>query len=383
MHTSNTLLGREASDAILARVLKHVTSDEGWPQCQLSGLGAVAALEAKLRAATGRRYALAVASATLGLLTVARALDLQGADVVTTPYTYGATLAGLLLLGARPVFADIDPATLTLDPDAARRALTPRTRAIFAVDIHGTPADDAALRALADAHGLWYLADAAQSLGAWRDGRPASAYAHAAVVSFTVGKSVFAGEGGAILTDDRALYERCVWESQHPARQGRELGMALVNEFGLGARIHPVAAIWASAAFEAALDRLTAHQARCLEVVAALNELGLTEPIPSSHDGIRPAFHRLTAAWAGPARSLDLQRALRARGLAVTLGPSTVGVLYRKPAFRAQFRGRYRIPQRCHVAEHQARSRFCLYPASDDRPPSPVNNWRPEFRPDA
>lgn len=348
--------------AALAALLSGTAGTDGWRRAQLTGLGAVAQLEAKLRAATGMAYALCVGSATLGLLTVVRALGLTRGEVVTTPYTYGATPAGMLLLGMRPVFADVDPRTLTLDPAAARRAIGPRGRAILSADIHGVPADDAALRELADEHGLWYIADAAQSLGAYRDGRHASTRAHAAVVSFTVGKSVFAGEGGAILTDDRALYERCLWESQHPERQARELGMELVNQYGIGTRIHPVAAIWANATFDAALARLAAYQQRCLAVVAALNEIGMTEPVPFAWEGIRPAFHRLTAAWAGPPRPDALLAALRARGLPVTLGPATVRVLYRDPAFRAPFRGRYRIPERCRLAERQAGARFCLWP---------------------
>src|SRR5436190_7634341 len=81
-------------------------------------------------------------------------------------YTYGASLSGWLLLGNRPVFADIEADTLLLDPGSVRTQITPRTRAILAVDIFGVPSDSAALRRIADEHGLWYVAHAAQSLGA-------------------------------------------------------------------------------------------------------------------------------------------------------------------------------------------------------------------------
>jgi perosamine synthetase len=144
---------------------------------QLVGSGAVAELEAKLRQHHGMRYALCVSSATSGLLAVALALNLRCAEFITTPYTYGASLAGWLILGNRPVFADIDAQTLTLAPEAVPRCTTPRTKAILAVDIFGNPADMHALRRVADEHGLWYVADAAQSLGARRDGLPASSLA--------------------------------------------------------------------------------------------------------------------------------------------------------------------------------------------------------------
>jgi dTDP-4-amino-4,6-dideoxygalactose transaminase len=351
----------------LAETLERLAGGDGWSRAQLTGLGPVAELERKLRTVSTKKFALCVSSGTAGLLTVARALDLGGREVVVPAYTYGATLAGLMLLGARLVFADIDPATLTLDPRAVDRVVTPRTAAILSVDIHGVPADDASLRAIADQHGCWYVSDAAQSLGASRCGRPASSLAHAAVTSFTVGKSLFAGEGGAILTDDADLYERCIWESQHPARQARELGMDLVNEFGLGARIHPFAALWGAVVFDDAFHWLASHQDRCLRIVSALNDLGMTEPIHFDEQRIRPAFHRLTAGWLHAHRPRDLSRLLEERGLRVSLGESTVDVVFRRAAFRAQYRSRYRVPARCTVAERQVRKLFCLVPNDDVR----------------
>ena len=143
----------------------------------LQGIGAIAELEARLRKVYGMKHALTVANATLGLLAIGQSLGLSCSEFVTTPYTYGASLAGWLWLGNRPVFADIDPQTLALDPEAARRTITAKTKAILAVDLFGIPADMAALRRLADEFGIWYIADAAESLGAYRSGRPASSMA--------------------------------------------------------------------------------------------------------------------------------------------------------------------------------------------------------------
>src|SRR5689334_20747949 len=109
--------------------------------CQLDGTGAVAALEGKLRDLYQMRFALCVSSATMGLLSIALALDLRNAQFVSTPYTYGGSLAGWLLLGNRPKFADIEPLTLGLDPIATQRAITPKTRAILASDVFGIPSD--------------------------------------------------------------------------------------------------------------------------------------------------------------------------------------------------------------------------------------------------
>lgn len=303
----------------------------------LSGSGAVATLEAKLCEWSGKSYALCVANATIGLWAIARALDLEGAEFVTTPYTYGASLAGWLLLQNRPIFAGVDSNTLTLDPMAVRQAITPQTRAILAVDILGNPCDSAALRAIAAAYGLWYIADGAQSLGARRGGRPASVEADAIVVSFTVGKTVCAGEGGAILTDNADLYERLVWWTQHPDRQRRDLGLGLVNELGLNARIHPLAAVVANATFGAALQRLQGYQDWCFQVIAALNASGLTQPIRFRELGMVPSFFRLAAAWQEEPQEARLIAYLVERGLAVRLEPLPFSRIDRQPAFIAQY----------------------------------------------
>jgi dTDP-4-amino-4,6-dideoxygalactose transaminase len=320
-------------------------------ECHLSGNGAVAALEGRLRAFYGVRHALCVSSASMGLLAVGVALNLRRSDFVTTPYTYGATLSGWLLLGNRPVFADIDPHTLALDPESARQWITPRTKALLAVDIHGIPSDTAALRRLADEFNIPYIADAAQSFGALREGRPASVDADARVISFTVGKTLCAGEGGAILTNHDALFERLIWHTQHPQRQRRDLGLNFSNEFALNGRIHPLAAEQANAGFDAALARLHRHQAACFDAVKALNETECIEPIRFHEQGIVPTFFRLTAAWKSePLNALP--------GWQIELPPGDL--LYRHPAFIAQFKRRLRSVPECPVAEDQARRRFSV-----------------------
>jgi dTDP-4-amino-4,6-dideoxygalactose transaminase len=326
----------------------------------LVGTSAVADLEAKLRQHYGMRYAVCVSNATTGLLAVALALNLRCAEFVTTPYTYGASLAGWLLLGNRPVFADIDPQTLTLAAEAIPPCITPRTKAILAVDIFGNPADMKALRQTADEYGLWYVADAAQSLGARREGAPASSLADALVVSFTVGKTLCAGEGGAILTNHAALYEKLVWFTQHPARQRRDLGLGLDNEFALNGRIHPAAAIGAATNFEKALADLQQHQQRCFELIEALNASGLTQQIEFRPQNIQPSFFRLTAAWRDRPARARIERELAAAGSRVEIVPPPVRLVYRQPAFLTQFARRLRKPPSCPVAELQARSRFCL-----------------------
>lgn len=329
----------------------------------LYGTGAIATLEARLRDFYGMKHALLVANATLGLCAIAKALDLAQSEFVTTPYTYGATIAGWLWLGNCPVFADIDPHTLALDPEAVQKAITSRTKAILAADLFGIPADMAALRRVADEYGIWYIADGAQSLGASRDGRPASSMADALVVSFTVGKTICAGEGGAIMTNHDALYEKLVWHTQHPERQRRQLGLHLTNEFGLNARIHPLAAQCANAVFDQSIKRLQEHQQRCFMDIHELNALGLTEPIRFRQENIVPSFFRLTAAWKGKAQAQALVKELGR----VQLAEPPVRLIYRQPAFLAQYGRRFKQPSRCKAAECQAVRRFCVVRKTESR----------------
>ena len=214
----------------------------------LRGGGAVGELEKRLETYYGMQHALCVSNATLGLLAVQLALGLKGVEILTTPYSWGGTVAGALLLGNRLAFGDIDAVTLTLDPDTVRNAISPHTKAILAVDVDGTPSDSSGLRQVADEYGLWYITDAAESFGATREGHPASYDADALVLSFGPGKPLDVGEGGAILTSSQELYEKLLWHTQHPERQRLELGLHLDNESCLTGRIHPAAVLglWGS-----------------------------------------------------------------------------------------------------------------------------------------
>lgn len=326
----------------------------------LAGTGAVSDLERKLRELYDARYALCVSSATTGLLAVALALGLRRAEFLTTPYTYGATLSGWLLLDNRPLFADIDRETLTLDPKSTHRLLTPQTKAILSSDIFGVPCDSRALRRLADEHGLWYVADAAQSFGARRDSLPASSLADAVVLSFTAGKMLDAGEGGAIITDNSDLYDKLVWWTQHPYRQHRDLGLDTDNEFGLNGRMHPCAALYAATAFAGCLQEVKVRRERSHEILEILNMSKLVEPLSYRRRNIEPSFSRLTAAWKGAPHPQKLLPLLRNQGIEAEVLPVPVRLIYEQPAFLAQYGREMASTPRCPVADRQAAKRFAL-----------------------
>jgi dTDP-4-amino-4,6-dideoxygalactose transaminase len=128
-----------------------------------------------------------------------------GDEVITVPFTFVATAAAASYVGARPVFVDVDPATLTLDPARLEEAITPRTRAVVPVHLYGQPADMDPILEVARRHGLAVIEDAAQAHGARYRGRRAGGIGDLACFSFYPGKNLGAyGEGGCVVTDDAA-----------------------------------------------------------------------------------------------------------------------------------------------------------------------------------
>jgi dTDP-4-amino-4,6-dideoxygalactose transaminase len=165
-------------------------------------------LERRAAEYLGVRHAVAVSSCTAGLMLVLRASGLSG-DVITPSFTFAATAHAVAWNGLRPVFADIDPETLTLSPHAALRALTVRTSAILATHIFGTPCDTEALGEAARSHGIRLFYDAAHAFGSRRGGIPIGSFGDAEVFSLSPTKTLVAAEGGIIATDDDVLAERC------------------------------------------------------------------------------------------------------------------------------------------------------------------------------
>ncbi len=177
---------------------------------QFVGGPVVERFEGDFAAFCGAAHAVGVGNGTDALLMALRALGVgPGDEVLTTPFTFVATVAAIVHVGAVPVLCDIDPRTFCLDPEDAARRITPRTKVILPVHLYGHPADMTTLRALADQHGLWLLEDAAQAHGARLAGRRAGSLGHIAAFSFYPSKNLGAwGDGGAVTTSDPVLAER-------------------------------------------------------------------------------------------------------------------------------------------------------------------------------
>jgi perosamine synthetase len=157
----------------------------------------------------GVPYAVAVNSCTSGLHLALEAIGLQPGDEVLLPTTtFTATAETVTYLGSRPVLVDIDPATMNLDPEDARRRITPRTRAVIPVHLAGQPCDMAEIDAIAKAHSLHVIEDAAHALPASYCGQTVGAISETTVFSFYATKTLTTGEGGMVTTHNEAFADR-------------------------------------------------------------------------------------------------------------------------------------------------------------------------------
>jgi dTDP-4-amino-4,6-dideoxygalactose transaminase len=233
---------REAIDRVVAR---------GWfvlgPE--------VEAFEAEFAAASGAAHAVGVGTGTDAIALILRALGIgAGDEVITAPLSAAYSALAIMMTGARPVFADVDPQRLTLDPSAAERAVTSRTKAIVPVHLYGQAADLDGLAAVASRHRLAIVEDCCQAHLATANGRPVGTIGAAGAFSFYPTKNLGAlGDGGAVITNDAALAERV-----RRLRNGGQTDRYHHESFGVNSRLDEMQA----AVLRARLPRLSESTAQ-------------------------------------------------------------------------------------------------------------------------
>ena len=192
-------LGAEESAEVLD------TMQSGW-----IGTGPkTARFEQMLADYAGAKYAVTVNSCTAGLFLSLLVSGIgPGDEVITAPLTFGATANVVIHCGATPVFADIDPVTLNIDPVQIERAITPRTKALLPIHYGGLPCDMTAIEAIAKKHNLIVVEDAAHAIGARYQGKMIGGMGHLTNYSFYPNKNMTTGEGGAIMVNDDELCEK-------------------------------------------------------------------------------------------------------------------------------------------------------------------------------
>jgi len=257
-------------------------------------------LEDALCEYTGAQYAKCVSSGTAALISGLWAAGCgPGDEVLTVAYTWVATVGAVLRVNAVPIFADIDPQTLTMDVEDAKRKITPRTKAILPVDFYGHPAPIPELTELAETHGISVIEDACQASTAEIDGTKVGSIAHFTAFSWS-GKPIYAsGGGGAYLTNDRELYERALLAGQHPTViQGRAADPEILKYASMGGTGDNMRAVGleAMAQLQDAEVRTSARIRNCEYLTEKLSDIpGITPPYV--RPGYRHAYHYYTCLW--------------------------------------------------------------------------------------
>jgi perosamine synthetase len=258
---------------------------------QLSLGPRVGAFERAFAERVGAPLASAVSSGTAGLHLALRAAGVgEGDEVITSPFSFVASANVALYERARPVFADIDPLTLNLDPQAAAAAVTERTRALLPVHIFGYPADMPAFEKLAAGHGLAIVEDACEALGARHpDGTLVGGRGNPAVFGFYANKQLTTGEGGMITLGDPALKERI--DSERNQGRAPDMGWLDHDRLGFNYRLSDIACALGITQLARLGDMLTARALlaeRYRGALAGLDELEL--PCPDEGGNTRGWF---------------------------------------------------------------------------------------------
>jgi dTDP-4-amino-4,6-dideoxygalactose transaminase len=267
----------------------------------------VQAFEEEVAAYHGVKHAIGVASGTdaLHLALLAAGIG-EGDEVITTPFSFIANLEAIYYCGATPVFADIDPRTMNLDPEAVAAVITDRTRAIMPVHLFGLPADMGPLMALAEKHGLRMVEDCAQAFGARYDGRPVGGIGDAGCFSFFPTKNLGGyGDGGLVTTDSDDLAESIRTLRNHGSRERYHH-----HEVGFNSRLDEVQA----AALRVKFRHLEEFNESRRAVAAAYERdlAGLEIRLPVTPDGSHHVYGQYTIQVDGRD---ELRAALDAEGI--------------------------------------------------------------------
>ncbi len=269
----------------------------------------VEAFEHEFAAISGATYAVGVGNGTDAIALTLRALGIGvGDEVITTPLSATYTALAIMMVGARPVFADIDPERLTIDPACIETTITSRTRAIVPVHLYGQPADMNAIERLAQKHQLAVIEDCCQAHAATVGGRPVGSVGVAGAFSFYPTKNLGAfGDGGAVVTRDAALAERV-----RELRNGGQTNRYHHRAFGVNSRLDELQA----AILRARVPRLAGWTAKRRALASTYRDALEAAPVhvPREYDPGH-VYHLFVVRSGDRAARTALQQRLAARGI--------------------------------------------------------------------
>ena len=237
-------------------------------------------LEKKICETTGAKYAVAVSNGTAALHIAALAAGFrEGDEVIVRSITFAASANCVLYCGAKPVFADIRPDTYNIDPESVKKLITPNTKGIVAVDFTGQAVQIEEIKALCKEYNLIFIEDAAHAIGTKYKGQPVGSLADMTCFSFHPVKTITSGEGGAVTTNDEALYKRLLRLRSHGITRNQD------------EMIHPTDARWYNEQVELGFNyRMTDFQAALL-----ISQLGKLERFSKRREEIAEKYNEAFA----------------------------------------------------------------------------------------
>lgn len=307
---------------------------------ELSG-SKVQTFENQFAAFQGAGHALAVPNGTQALEVALQALGVgAGDEVITSAYTFIATISAVFAVGAKPVCVDVDPATNLIDPAAIERAITPRTKAIVPVHVAGQPCDMDAVLDIGRRHGLPVLEDAAQAVGASWNGIGVGAIGNVGTFSFQETKNLSGGEGGALVTNDSTLHD-VAW-SVHNCGRGYTSGAFDFERMGGNYRMPELTAALLLAQMERLPDQMGRRDRSASIITTGLAELAAFSPTVVDERVTRHGWHlfqiRYDPGRLGGRGRDEVVAALQAEGIPAGGGYLPLTHL---PSIRTAFRERF------------------------------------------
>jgi dTDP-4-amino-4,6-dideoxygalactose transaminase len=266
----------------------------------------VSELEETIAEYTGMKYGIGVASGTDAIYLALRASGVgEGDEVITTPFTFFATVEAILYCGARPVFVDIEPDTFNIDPSKIEKAVTDKTRAILPVHLYGYPCDMEKIMSIADGRGLAVIEDAAQAFGAGINGKKAGGFGKAGCFSFYPSKNLGCyGDGGMIVTSDEEFVSKVKSLRNHGSSS-----TYIHERIGVNSRLDEIQAGILLIKMKR-IDGYNDHRRKNAGIYTKM--LGPYVKCPGEEDGYRHVYHQYTIRC--PKRSL-MQEKLKSEGV--------------------------------------------------------------------
>jgi perosamine synthetase len=262
----------------------------------------------------GAPYAIAVSSGTAGLHLLCRIAGIEpGDEVITSPISFVASANCFILEGGTPVFADVSPRTLNLDPEAVEAAITERTKAIVVVDMFGYPCELDELRAIADRHGLLVIEDAAEALGAVYKGGPIGSHGPSAVFGFYPNKQITTGEGGVVVTHSEEERRQLV-SLRNQGRSYEGGGWFHHVQVGFNYRWTDIQAAIGVAQLEKLDEILSLRRAAAERYTELLEDVGAASLVADDGDHVRSWFVYVVQLEPGVDRD-GVMESLRADGI--------------------------------------------------------------------